>query len=82
MASCTRLGPRRAGPLTAAVVLVRADAPECADVLVRADVPACAAVLALVAAAVATDAVIAVQAAMRPAANKRLPRRFFVTGRE
>jgi hypothetical protein len=67
MAICARLGPRRAGLLVVALVLARA------ELLARA------AVLALAAVAVATIALSAVQAAMRPAATTRLPRIMFVT---
>jgi hypothetical protein len=68
MAICAGLGGRCAGLLA------------CADVLARADVLAGAAVLAVATVAVATDALTAVQSAMRPAAARRLPRIVFITG--
>jgi hypothetical protein len=76
MAIWARLGPRRAGLLTAAVVLACADALACAEVL------APAVVLALAAVAATTEALIAVQTAMSPPATRRVPRRVFFTARQ
>ena len=73
MAICARLGPRRAGLLAVTMVLAVAMVLACADVLPRV------AVLAPAADAATTAALIAVQAAMRPAATRRLPRFMFLT---
>jgi hypothetical protein len=77
MAACARLGAPGAGLCWAGLPVV-----VCAEVLARADVLARAAVLALATVAVATVALSAVQAAMRPAATTRLPRIMVVTRRE
>jgi hypothetical protein len=76
MAICARLGGRCAGLLSAAVVRA------CADALARIDVAAPEVVLALAAVAAAAEALIAVKAAMSPAATGQVPRRMLFTARQ
>jgi len=73
MAICARLGRRCAGLLTAAVVRAWAVA------LAGIDVPALEVVLAVAVVATATEAVIAVKAAMSPAVTGRVPRKMLFT---